>query len=97
MRLVRVGGGTVPSVRTKADIPSRRLLAPADREAIEEIKQPMAAHEQAERDPLARRLHAAPLDDEPVTAADLDAIRDAHEDIAACRCVSLEELRRELA
>jgi hypothetical protein len=52
--------------------------------------------EQVERDSLARRLDAAPLDDEPLTAEDLEAIQAAREDIAAGRCVSLEELRREL-
>jgi len=46
--------------------------------------------------PLALRLDAAPLDDEPLTAEDLEAIQAAHEDIAAGRCVSLEELRREM-
>jgi hypothetical protein len=59
------------------------------------IKQTMA-REQVERDSLARRLDAAPLDDEPLTAGDLEAMREAREDIAAGRCVSLEELRREL-
>jgi hypothetical protein len=52
--------------------------------------------EQVERDPLARRLDAAPLDDEPVTAEDLEAMQAAREDFAAGRVVSLEELRREL-
>jgi hypothetical protein len=52
--------------------------------------------EQVERDPLARRLDAAPLDDEPVTAEDLEAMQVAREDFAAGRVVSLEELRREL-
>lgn len=52
--------------------------------------------EQVERDSLARRLDAAPLDDEPVTAEDLEAIQAAREDFAAGRVVSLEELRREL-
>jgi len=52
--------------------------------------------EQVERDPLARRLDAAPLDDEPLTADDLEAMREAREDFAAGRVVSLEKLRREL-
>jgi len=52
--------------------------------------------EQVEHDPLVRRLAAAPLDDEPLTANDLEAIKEAREDFAAGRCVSLEELRREL-
>lgn len=52
--------------------------------------------EQVEPDPLARRLDAAPLDDEPLTADDLEAMREAREDFAAGRVVSLEELRREL-
>lgn len=89
------GGGSVVSVRTRADIQSRRPLSPAGREAIDKHKQTME-REQAERDPLARRLDAAPLDDEPLTADDLEAIQAAREDIAAGRCVPLEELRREL-
>jgi hypothetical protein len=52
--------------------------------------------EQVVPDPLARRLDAAPLDDEPLTADDLEAMREAREDFAAGRVVSLEELRREL-
>lgn len=82
-------------MRTRADIQSRRPLTLADRDAIDKIKQTME-HEHVERDPLALRLDAAPLDDEPLTAEDLEAIQAAHEDIAAGRCVSLEELRREL-
>jgi hypothetical protein len=48
------------------------------------------------RDPLARRLDAAPLDDEPLTDEDIDALREMREDAAAGRMVSLDELRREL-
>jgi len=73
----------------------RRPLSPADREAIDEITQTME-REHVERDPLALRLDAALLDDEPLTAEDLEAIQAAREDIAAGRFVSLEELRREL-
>jgi hypothetical protein len=47
-------------------------------------------------DPLARRLDAAPLDDEPLTAEDLDAMREMREDAAAGRMVSLDDIRREL-
>lgn len=54
------------------------------------------ADEQVERDPLARRLDAAPLDDEPLTADDIDAIQAGRDDVAAGRAVSLEDLRREL-
>jgi hypothetical protein len=52
--------------------------------------------EQVERDPLARRLDAAPLDGEPLTAEDREALQEAREDFAAGRVVALEELRREL-
>ncbi len=48
------------------------------------------------RDPLARRLDAAPLDDEPLTAEDLDAMREMREDAAAGRLVSLDDIRQEL-
>jgi hypothetical protein len=82
-------------VRARADILGRRPLRPADREASDQIEQ-TTEREQVERDPLGRRLDAAPLDDEPLTADDLEAIEEARKDIAAGRCVSLEELRREL-
>lgn len=43
-----------------------------------------------------QEIAAAPLDDEPLTAEDLEAIEEARKDFAAGRWVSLEELRREL-
>jgi hypothetical protein len=49
-----------------------------------------------DRDPLARRLDGAPLDDEPLTDEDREALREAREDLAAGRIVSMEDLRREL-
>jgi hypothetical protein len=48
------------------------------------------------RDPLARRLDAAPLDDEPLTDEERESLREAHEDIAAGRVISMEDLRRDL-
>lgn len=48
------------------------------------------------RDSLARRLDEAPLDDEPLTAEDLDAMREMREDAAAGRLVSLDDIRQEL-
>jgi hypothetical protein len=82
-------------VRARADILGHRPLGAANREASDKIEQTMQ-REQVERDPLARRPDAAPLDDEPLTADDLEAIEEARKDFAAGRCVSLEELRREL-
>jgi len=38
----------------------------------------------------------APMDDEPLTDEDIQAIAEAEEDIAAGRTQSLEDLRREL-
>jgi hypothetical protein len=52
--------------------------------------------EQIERDLLARRLDGAPLDDEPLSAEEIEAIQAGRDDIAAGRVVSLEELRRDL-
>ena len=49
-----------------------------------------------ERDPLARRLDAAPLDDEPLTGEERDSLREAREDAAAGRFVSMDDLRRDL-
>jgi hypothetical protein len=48
------------------------------------------------RDPLARRLDAAPLDDEPLTDEERESLREAHEDIAAGRVISMGNLRRDL-
>ena len=47
-------------------------------------------------DPVAASLARVPVDDEPVTDADLKAIEEPDADIAAGIVVSLEELRREL-
>ena len=47
-------------------------------------------------DPVAASLAHVPVDDEPVTDADLKAIDESDEDLAAGRVVTLEELRQEL-
>lgn len=47
-------------------------------------------------DPVAASLAHIPVDDEPVTDADLKAIEESDADIAAGRVATLEELRREL-
>lgn len=48
------------------------------------------------RDPLARRLDAAPLDDEQLTDEESESLREAREDFAAGRVVSMDDLRRDL-
>jgi hypothetical protein len=48
------------------------------------------------RDPLARRLDAAPIDDEPLTDEERESLREGREDVAAGRVISTEDLRREL-
>jgi hypothetical protein len=48
------------------------------------------------RDPLARRLDAAPIDDEPLTDEERESLREGREDVAAGRVISMEDLRREL-
>lgn len=48
------------------------------------------------RDPLARRLDAAPIDDEPLTDEERESLREGREDIAAGRVISMEDLRRDL-
>jgi len=48
------------------------------------------------RDPLARRLDTAPLDDEPLTDEEHESLREARADFAAGRTVSMDDLRREL-
>lgn len=47
-------------------------------------------------DPLVLSLINAPVDDEPTTAEDLEAIARAEEDIRQGRVLTTEELRREL-
>ena len=47
-------------------------------------------------DRVAASLAHVPVDDEPVTDADLTAIDESDADLAAGRVVTLEELRREL-
>lgn len=47
-------------------------------------------------DPVWEAFLNAPLDDEPLTEADKQAIKEAEEDIAAGRLKSLKEVRREL-
>ena len=48
------------------------------------------------RDPLARRLDAAPIDDEPLTYEERESLREGREDVAAGRVGSMDDLRREL-
>jgi hypothetical protein len=48
------------------------------------------------RDSLARRLDAASIDDEPLTAEERDSLRDARHDAATGQLISMDDLRREL-
>lgn len=48
-------------------------------------------------DPLARTLAEAPLDDEPVTSGDLDALEEAREAVSRGDVISHDELLREMA
>jgi len=47
------------------------------------------------RDPLARRLDSAPLEDEEISPEEEAAAAEGRADIAAGRVVSLEEVKRE--
>ena len=49
-----------------------------------------------EYDPVREMFKNAPWDDEPLTEADKQAIREANEDFAAGRFVTHEELKKEL-
>ena len=49
-----------------------------------------------EHDPVWEAFLNAPLDDEPLTEEDKQAIKEAKEDIAAGRVKSLKELKKEL-
>ena len=47
-------------------------------------------------DPVLEAFLNAPLDDEPLTEEDMQAIKEAEEDIAAGRVKSWKELKRDL-
>ena len=49
-----------------------------------------------DHDPVWEAFLNAPLDDEPITEEDLQAIKEAEEDIAAGRVKPLKELKKEL-
>jgi len=51
---------------------------------------------ETDRDPVLRALMSAPLDDEPLTPEDEDALAESAEDIRASRVSSTAELRRRL-
>lgn len=55
-----------------------------------------SAPDEAEGDPVLRSLMNAPLDDEPLTPEEEEAIAEAEEDIRLGRVVTSAELRREL-
>jgi hypothetical protein len=84
-------GGTVYAMTTKD-----RLHQVVDSLSEEEAADALDYLVSRGRDPLARRLDAAPLDDEPLTAEERHSLREAREDFAAGRVVSMDDLRREL-
>lgn len=49
-----------------------------------------------EYDPVWEAFLNAPLDDEPLTEEDIQAIKEANEDFAAGRYITLKELKKEL-
>ena len=51
---------------------------------------------EATNDPVLRAFLSAPLDDEPETEEERQAVAEAKEDLAAGRVISDEDLRREL-
>jgi hypothetical protein len=51
---------------------------------------------QSQPDPVASMLDHAPLDDEPLTAEEREALAESDADLAAGRTVSLDQLKREL-
>lgn len=46
-------------------------------------------------DPIRRALDAAPLDDEPLTDEEREAVEEAESDIRAGRTMSMDEFKRE--
>ena len=49
-----------------------------------------------DQDPVWEAFLNAPLDDEPLTEEDIQAIKEAEEDVAAGRIITHKELKREL-
>lgn len=84
-------GGTVYAMTTK-----ERLHKVVDALSEEEAADALDYLVSRGRDPLARRLDSAPLDDEPLTDEERESLREAREDFAAGRVVSMDDLRREL-
>jgi len=83
--------GTVYVMTTK-----ERLHRAVDAMSEEEAADALDYLASRGRDPLAQRLDAAPLDDEPLTDEERESLREAREDFAAGRTVPMENLRREL-
>ena len=84
-------GGTVYLMTTK-DRLHQVVDAMSEQEAVDALDILVSRT----RDPLARRLDAAPLDDEPLTVEERESLREGREDVAAGRVISMDDLRREL-
>jgi hypothetical protein len=85
------GSGTLYVMTTKERL-HQVVDAMSEQEAVDALDYLVSRG----RDPLARRLDAAPLDDEPLTDEERESLRDARADKAAGRLVSMDDLRREL-
>jgi hypothetical protein len=72
-----------------------RFLRLADELSEPELDDVVRYAERQHEDPLARRLDAAPLEDEEISEEEEAAVQEAREDRAAGRVYSLEEIKRE--
>jgi predicted transcriptional regulator len=71
-----------------------RLHKLVDELSEAEAKRALALVQGDRKDPVIAAFHDAPSDDEPFTANDEAALKEADEDIAAGRIVSHEEMLR---
>jgi hypothetical protein len=101
----RVGDDATPPATLAGVLWGRTVYFMTTKERLHQVVDAMSEQEAADaldylashgRDPLARRLDATPLDDEPLTDEERESLRDAREDAKAGRLVSMDDLRREL-
>ena len=71
-----------------------RLHRLVDELSDAEAERALALAQGVREDPVIAAFHDAPEDDEPFTAEDEAALREADEDIAAGRTISHEEMLR---
>jgi hypothetical protein len=87
--LAAESGGRIQSMTTREK--AHKLLDEPPESEIEPVVEFLASRRE---DPLLRALENAPEDDEPFTAEDEAAVKEAEEDFAAGRTISHEVMLR---